>query len=440
MPNVNFYLKKPKVEGKKIHKDAETLIFLQFKYPRKNRFVYFFNQKIQTQNWNEKKQRVNSNKATTRDGQHSINYLLDNLSKLVIKVYNSSIAAGKIPTKDIFKKTLDTFIYQASDEVTERDSLFSLFDRFISGEIKNRAKDKSKNTLQNYTTAKNHLLAYATYSKQKIDFDDITLDFFYKFVNYLMKDIKKQNGTKGLKRNTIAKDITILKTVMAEAVDLGYTMNMQFKHKKFSISEEETDSVYLTEKEVIKLYQHDFSCNRKLEQVRDLFVVGCFTGLRYSDYSNILPENIIETDGDLFVKMITQKTKDLVIIPCNPIVLEIFKKYESNPNRLPRTVSSQKFNDYIKEAVEEAGLTETGRLSTDPTKHLWECITSHTARRSFATNLYLEGFPSHELMKITGHRSEASFKKYIKVTQLQTAKRLSEHIKKNWSSKLLKVA
>jgi len=86
------------------------------------------------------------------------------------------------------------------------------------------------------------------------------------------------------------------------------------------------------------------------------------------------------------------------------------------------------------------GLTEKGRLSTNPSLELWECISSHTARRSFATNYYLQEFPIVHLMKITGHRTEKSFYKYIKISKLESAKRLSIHNKKRWSEKMLKVA
>jgi hypothetical protein len=68
-------------------------------------------------------------------------------------------------------------------------------------------------------------------------------------------------------------------------------------------------------------------------------------------------EDIISIENEnneleYYLKKITSKTKELVIIPFNPIVIEIFKKYEDNPNRLPKTISNQKFNEYIKEAVE----------------------------------------------------------------------------------------
>lgn len=66
------------------------------------------------------------------------------------------------------------------------------------------------------------------------------------------------------------------------------------------------------------------------------------------------------------------------------------------------------------------------------------CISSHTARRSFATNYYLEGFPTIDLMKITGHKTEKAFLTYIKVSQLDTAKRLNQHMKKKWEEKKIK--
>jgi integrase len=290
--------------------------------------------------------------------------------------------------------------------------------------------------LNNYRSLKIHLTGFEIAQRVKINFDSINLDFFYKYTSYLEKTVE-------LSVNSVAKDIRLLKVLMAEAVDLGYTNNLQFKHKKFSYAEEDVDAVYLSDKEIINLYKYDFSRDKKHEGVRDLFVFGCFVGLRYSDYSTIKLEDIISIENEnnepeYYLKKITSKTKELVIIPFNPIVIEILKKYEDNPNRLPKTISNQKFNEYIKEACRTAGLTQKGKLSTDPAKELCDCVGSHTARRSFATNLYLEGYPTIDIMKATGHKSEKSFLKYIKVSKLDSAKRLNDHIKRNWEDKLRK--
>ncbi len=116
-------------------------------------------------------------------------------------------------------------------------------------------------------------------------------------------------------------------------------------------------------------------------------------------------------------------------------MLEIFKKYN---DRLPK-ITDQKFNKYIKEAFKEAGFTMTGRLLKAPDKPLYEAIASHTCRRSFCTNLYNEGVPPVVIMKISSHKTETSFLKYIKVSQTDAADKLSAHYKKLKESNLIAV-
>ncbi len=424
-PQVNFRLKP---EGK----DGFSNIVLDFAY-QKRRLRYEFGQSVKPIDWNEKKQRVKNKLATTNDGKFALNDMLDNLELTCVRAYSEALKDG-IPDPIILKRTLDALIDKNNNivEVSNKPTLFSLAQRFIDGEIKFRGKDKSQSSLDNYSAVTKHLKAYQIFSKSRVDFDTIDLDFFYSYVNYLKRNQK-------LAVNTIAKDISIIKVFMGEAVDLEYTDNMKFRHKKFAFNEEETDHVYLTEDELAQLYALKIT-NKKLDEVRDLFIFGAWVGLRFSDFSNIQPENIIQIDGDYFIKMITQKTKELVIIPCNPVVMEIFEKYANRPNKLPKTISNQKFNDYIKDVCKLAEFKEKGRVTTKPKDILADLVSSHTARRSFATNYYLQGFPTIDLMKITGHKTERSFLKYIRVSKLDTAKRLSEHIKANWSKKLLSVA
>jgi integrase len=429
-PEVNFYLKPLDEEGK-------SLIFLNFKYSGK-RLFFSFGERVKPQEWNDKKQRPKRKDFTTADGAHSLADLLDNLQDVCEKAYISEKRNG-IPTTETLRRHLQDFLNFNLDKQhvkEKKKSFFDLIERFTTGEIQNKGKDKSKNTLGNYKTTKQHLEAYQIKEKTKLTFDSIDLDFFYSYVAFLKK-MKGRNGER-LSHNTIAMDIKNIKVFMNEAVDLKYTKNLEFKHKKFSMNEVETDAVYLTEKEIIHLYNYDFSQNKRLEQVKDLFVFGCLVGLRFSDYSSVEKENIVNIDGDLFIKVIPEKTGDLVIIPCHPIVLEILKKYKDNYNSLPKALSNQNFNQYIKEVCQRAGLTEKGRLSTFPKKELYECITSHTARRSFATNLYLDGYPTIEIMKITGHKTEKAFMKYIKVSKQDAAKRLSQYMKKRWEEKRLK--
>jgi len=418
---VNFYLKKPEAATKR------SLIYLKYKYNGKV-LVFTFGQTIDPKNWDSKKQRVKSNKETTADGQYALNELLDVLKQTLTKAYNQELKNG-IPEPATLKLKLIQFL-KRQNTLNTLSNLYELADKFISGEIKHKGKDKAKSTIKPYKTVIGHLKAFELKERYPISFETITLEFYYKYLTYLKKV--------GLSQNTIAKHIQIIKAFMNEAVDLGLTSNMQFKNRKFTVSWVDSDAIYLTDKEIANIFKYDFSENKRLDQVRDLFIFGCYVGLRYSDYSNVKSENIITIDEEKFLKINTQKTGEQVIIPCNPIVLQIFNKYKSNPNQLPKALSNQKFNDYIKEVCKRVGLTQKGRLLTEPEKELWECISSHTARRSFATNLYLEGYPPIEIMKITGHKTEKSFLKYIRVSKLDAAKRLSKHIQVKWSEKLLK--
>lgn len=428
MPEVNFYLKKLNPAT------GKSLILLRFQY-HKIRLVFSFKETIKPSEWNSKKQRVKTTSALTADGTYLVNDLLDNLQKVCEKTYDKEKSKG-IPVPGVLKKALLDFLNYNIVEDDKKNSLptlFDLIDRFCSGEIKYKGRDKSRGSIQNYAAVRKHLLEFKIKESYPVTFETINLDFFYRYTTFLSKKLK-------LAHNTIAKDISIIKVFMGEAFDLGYTTNLQFKNKKFSMPEVDVDACYLTEEEILKLYRFDLSDCKRLERVRDLFVFGCWVGLRYSDYSNIKPENIIEEDGDLYIKMVTQKTKAIVIIPLNPIVLEIFKKYDANPNKLPAAMTDVNFNKYIKEVAKKVGFDSVGRVATNPEKKLYELIASHTARRSFATNYYLQGFPTIDLMKITGHRTESSFLKYIRVSKLDTAKRLQKHIKQNLSRYLLSAA
>lgn len=414
MSDVNYYLKKP-VKGK-------SLIFLQFKY-HGNVLKFSFKQTIEPINWNKKKQRLKANSSLTSDGKHLVNDLLDELANVVKRAYNAEIKNG-IPTPDFLKQRLRDFLNQnilAEEMKSSLPTFWEVIDQFIKGEICYMGRQKSPNSLQNYRSAKLHLLEFSKREKYTITFDTITLSMFYSLVAFLRK--------KGLAHNTIAKTIAVLKTFMNHSNECGFTTNTAHKSKRFSMPEIETEAVYLNTDELIKLYQFDFSYNKRLEQVRDLFIVGALTGLRFSDFSRIQRENFITMDDDLYLKMITAKTSQVVILPVNEVILKIMEKYSSQKNNLPPTISNQKFNAYIKEVCRIAGMNETGRLSKSPQTPTWAAVSSHTCRRSMCTNLYLSGMGTYSIMAISGHRTERSFLKYIKVSQIESAKKLQSHLK-----------
>ncbi len=154
-----------------------------------------------------------------------------------------------------------------------------------------------------------------------------------------------------------------------------------------------------------------------------------YTGLRFSDLIQVRKENIIN-DGKQ-IKVRTEKTGEIVIVPIHKFVKEIISKYDGS---LPAAISNQKMNDFLKEISKLAELftnvktaiTRGGKTQYEINQK-FELVSTHTARRSFATNAFLKDVPSLSIMKLTGHRTEKSFMKYIRISQEENANKLLSH-------------
>lgn len=321
-------------------------------------------------------------------------------------------------------------------------TFFNYIEKFIS-ESKDRINPTSgmkmtRSTILKYGTCFNYLKDFQKEYYRSIEFQNIDNDFYNDFVKYLSKRKKvivlKDGTTKieiGLATNTIGKQIAVLKNFIHNAIDEGITTLTYSNIKKFKILTEETDSIYLNENELSKLNELDLTNIPRLEAVRDIFLVGAWTGLRFSDLNQVKTNNIERN----MLKIRQTKTGKTVMIPLHPVVKDILLKYN---NILPRIPSNQKTNEYLKEIGELAEFNDPFEKSrTDGGIRITkvfakkDLLTTHTARRSFATNLYNEGFPTISIMQVTGHKTERAFLKYIKVTPDEHASKLE----KFWAEK-----
>ena len=130
--------------------------------------------------------------------------------------------------------------------------------------------------------------------------------------------------------------------------------------------------------------------------------------------------------------MVQGKTGEKISIPVPHEAVFLLKKYkfECPTMNKGKLISVQKFNDYLKEAAELAGLDAIEDIRSNGSVEKlpkYSLIKSHTARRSFATNLYLDGVPVQNIMAITGHRKEETFMLYVRADQLTKAKGLAAH-------------
>lgn len=160
--------------------------------------------------------------------------------------------------------------------------------------------------------------------------------------------------------------------------------------------------------------------------VRNKFLIGAYTGLRISDYNQLRENNI----DDRFIRVTTKKTGASVVIPIHPCVRSIL----DSGFDVTQHISDIRFNACIKIVSRVAGITEqvegskmVGRRVEQGFFPKYELVTSHTARRSAATNMYKAGIPTISIMRITGHTTEASFLRYIRISQEENAELLAKN-------------
>jgi site-specific recombinase XerD len=338
---------------------------------------------------------------------------------------------NKVPNPENLKLILDKELKKIEPKTEKEKSFFPFFENLINQSVNGgrvqptSGKPYSKATIQVYKNTFRRLKEFQATRKRIIDFNTIDIDFYTDFTEYLSKRLN-------LATNTIGKDIKTIKTILNEATERGINTNLQFKSRKFSSTSEQTDSIYLSEIELSEIEDLDLSNNQRLNNVRDLFLVGCYTGLRFSDFSILKPDQM--KNGFIEIKEQT-KTGNPVVIPIHPVVSRITKKHNGE---LPRAITNQKFNDYLKEigimvqslhtpfetTITKGGLKILKRLNK------YELLTTHTARRSFATNEYLNGTPTITIMAITGHRTEKAFLRYIKLNPTDHAQLLKLHWEK----------
>ncbi len=399
MARVNFYL------SNKVDHRGNYPILLYFTFMG-NRISVGTDNSISKKFWNSKTHRA---RISHSEGK-SVNDRLDDLEEKVKKMFRDDFR-DESPRKDIIKQKIK--------EIIRPPKKLGLDDFIAFAEAFEQSAKKRTETRKNYNQTINHLKVFkfmsANFKKRSITFNDIDLNFYNEFYTYLEKRAVLSN-------NTIGTHIKNIKVFMRESFERGIHKNINFTLKGFKVITEETDATYLSPEELDTIYQKDLNFIPKFERIRDLFIIGCWTGLRYSDLHQVHVGNIYKNE---LLKVRTIKGNRQVVIPLHAYVLQILKKYSYN---LPKVISNQKMNDYLKEICELSGISDAVTLTKtkggkriSETFEKWQIISTHTARRSFATNMYNMGIPSITIMAITGHRTERSFLRYIKVTPEQHA-------------------
>jgi integrase len=247
----------------------------------------------------------------------------------------------------------------------------------------------------------------------KANWDNMTQEYLLRFKDWLLLEAKKKDGTH-YAVNTYVLHYTLLKNSMTAAIRNG---NQLANQKMFGlrIKKEESIDIYLTESELKRIEMADLPL--KLDPVRVMFLVGCYSGARFSDFKNLSSVNIVGNK----LKYMSQKTGANISVPLHPYVkkqLELGLK--SVGDRVNKNTESKYFNSRIKEICKISGVNEDiltySKVAGEPLpvrKPKWAMVHSHTARKTFATNLALNQIPIIAIQKFLGHKDITVTSRYI---------------------------
>ena len=347
-----------------------------------------FNTKVYVKDtkWNVKANRVSGNNTESRN----LNARLDDIKASLYRIYHD-VQRFHIATPEIIKNE-----FLGLDESGE--TILTLFDKHNQDVASLVGISKSAATLQKYKVTRKHT---AYFMRKKYRVADMAIksinDMFIRdFEVYLLTHA-------GVSHNTMAKFMQFFKRIIILARNNGIIVHDPFANYKIQLKK--VDRGYLSEQELNKIMEKEFYAKR-LEQVRDIFVFSCFTGLAYIDVKGLTKKHLRTAfDGNIWIMTKRQKTGININVPLMDIPKRIIEKYDDllPDDKVLPVLSNQKMNAYLKEIGDLCGIDKN--------------LTFHLARHTFATTVTLsKGIPIETVSKMLGHTNIQTTQIYARIT------------------------
>lgn len=394
--NIHFSLRK---QGKR-----NPVIILQvFDGRFKGRkFMYSTGATISPSEWDKRKSRAKTFGPKAKE-LSELNKYLDKLEQSVIDYKSERHNSKSLSREDLKAHLLKTQSDENKQPTSEpiEGGFYIQWEKIISTTRNSSGQNISSGTKRSKTQTLELLKKYCIDRRTSLNFESLDMEFYYDFDQF-MKEKKLSHNTRG-------KHIKEIKAVLREALDRDIPINNAFQKKSFKVIRSRPDNVYLNDIEIKKIYSLKLTTAQ--EKLRDIFVMACYVGARHSDWNQIRKENIVAEGDKEMLKIKQTKTNNFIHVPVHDAVRAILSKHLSTPLKV---ITNQKFNEALKEICKKA---ELGDVSLGKeTIEKWKLISTHTARRSFATNAYLsKAMDVYQIMQCTGHKSESSFLRYLKL-------------------------
>lgn len=373
----------------KINSLTAVIVFHSIHY-KGDRFRISTGQNIEPKHWDKENQRVRRSRANYDEFNATFKDQQNNIERIILKLERTG--------RPVEKKTIVAQLAWINDIKENNTSLpVAIYESFI----KIYGTGKSDKTVKGYSSTLSQLLKFEVANGRKISFTDFTAEFYQEFRSRL-----------DLNDNNFGFHIKNLKTFLNWSNEKGYHDAWHFKKWKV-ITEDGKEQFFLKHDEIKQLAVLDLP--ERLEKVRDLFLIACYTGLRFSDIASL---RAVHYQNDTITKT-TEKTKTKVVIPVIPELKVILEKYWNQKKELPN-ITNQKGNEYLKEIGKAAELTRhfnyeqiKGNQILSKTFEAWEMITWHVARHSFITNCVQLGVSPKVVQKLVGHATFKMMERYV---------------------------
>ena len=347
-------------------------------------------------NWNGKSGRFRGTKEEIK----SFNAYLDNLQSQVYDAHKTLTEAGVLITADLIKNNL----LGKTEKSRTLISVFKDHNKKVAALVGN---EYAAGTLTRYETSLRHTQSFMAWKYQVSDIDvkAVDHDFISNYEFYLRSEKKCAN-------NSAVKYIKNFKKIIRICLASGWLEKDPFVNYKAKVKQ--VDRIFLSAEQIGQITEKTFDTVR-LNQVRDIFLFCCFTGLAYADVQKLTRSEIIRgADGEMWIVTKRLKTNTPTKVPLLPSALTILEKYSNDPvccikgKALPVS-TNQKMNAYLKEIAGVCGINKE--------------LTFHTARHTFATTVTLSnGVPIESVSKMLGHTNIKTTQHYAKILDMKVSK------------------
>lgn len=349
--------------------------------------------------------------------QVEVNTELNKIENYLLSAFNDT--DPKEITKNWLELRMELYYNPPQQSVGIPTNLVDYIDFYIDY----RKHEISSASEKKFKVIKHKLERLQLERKRPILIMDVNANFKNEFLAY--------QKSKGYAQNTIQRELKFIKTFCKHARYLGMETDPQLDSLR--LDKAKAEKIYLSFEELETIENKELR-NEYLENARDWLIISCYTGQRVSDLLRFTKKMIRIENGKSLLEFTQKKTGKIMTVPLHEKVLEILKKRNGE---FPRSISDQRYNEYIKKVCKKAKLkekvqggiqqkTENGIRKVSGKYKKWKLVTSHIGRRSFATNFYGK-IPTTYLIYITGHSSEAMFLNYIGKSNKDLAMEISKY-------------